>query len=52
MPQAVPWIAAESICPFPRSPHLLPPEHGEGAVCAASLQGVKKGRWRYPEREV
>lgn len=52
MPQAVPWIAAQSVCPFPRTPHLLPPESGEAPVCAASLQGGEKRRWRYPEGEV
>lgn len=32
VPQAAPWIDAQSICPLPRTPHLLPPERGEGPM--------------------
>lgn len=32
VPQAAPWIDAQSICPFPSTPHPLSPEHGEGPM--------------------
>lgn len=30
--QAAAWIDTQSICPFPRTPYLPPPEHSEGLM--------------------
>lgn len=44
MPQAVPCIAAQSICPFPRTPHTCFPQSVVKVPCVQPLCSAGRGR--------